>query len=676
MADESVVRIVLQDSTQGASSSAAQSSTSNLGQTSYAKIDFNQITQGLTKLTTDITQGLKRYLEPIDLELQDIKEVLSKSLDVQTKYYKQEQGLSTRSRSGGDPSSHEIERILDFASLIESNTNEIEKSTDKLLNFASLIESNTDSTQNHCLGIFGKLVDINKGIGDINQTLISTKLAHSMRLVSLEEAITGKTDNINGGSSTRNEENISRPPVENGQLTLITNKLYEITDKFLPKIIELMTMDRQVSDESHFSNRSDLDIDIFGEKVETIDILDSALQQAEEFKDALEDVTDNTKEFADYARDIYAENAGLVEPVIDLLNEVGKEVAGHLEYKPEIEVPTSKTGIPSAPKTGLAWGAATSTKVYQDLIEAKIIDPNEVTRTQVRKEHIEELERRKNPEHHARGGVAGQQRGSSGTDTVPAWLTPGEVVVPKSMVDGGAIDHLKGEIPGFAGGGFVSAAYDMAKSAINIGTTASSDAAGSVGQLGDAISSVGSKLTAAVPVVGGFVEGIGMATKAFSGLMSAINETANRYAEYSPEISQAQSIAEIRQITGDFRRAQEASSQLSEYLIAQSDLQQKFEDIKIKFLVSITPIVTRIVEILEAIMPAGESISGSVSALASPLEALASFVGDMVGMHRDDRMPKVEDPTTQLLNTAGSPTNPMATFMNAEGGAGDWTPSR
>ena len=36
---------------------------------------------------------------------------------------------------------------------------------------------------------------------------------------------------------------------------------------------------------------------------------------------------------------------------------------------------------------------------------------------------------------------------------------PGELVVPTSMVAAGAVDHLRGKIPGFAGGGLVSGNY-------------------------------------------------------------------------------------------------------------------------------------------------------------------------------------------------------------------------
>lgn len=51
--------------------------------------------------------------------------------------------------------------------------------------------------------------------------------------------------------------------------------------------------------------------------------------------------------------------------------------------------------------------------------------------------------------------AGGRVGGSGNRDTVPAMLTPGEVVVPKTMVAAGAVDHLRGKLPGFAAGGLV-----------------------------------------------------------------------------------------------------------------------------------------------------------------------------------------------------------------------------
>jgi hypothetical protein len=52
----------------------------------------------------------------------------------------------------------------------------------------------------------------------------------------------------------------------------------------------------------------------------------------------------------------------------------------------------------------------------------------------------------------AAGGVV---PGTGNSDSFPAMLTPGEVVVPKRMVAAGAVNHLRGRLPGFATGGLV-----------------------------------------------------------------------------------------------------------------------------------------------------------------------------------------------------------------------------
>jgi len=54
---------------------------------------------------------------------------------------------------------------------------------------------------------------------------------------------------------------------------------------------------------------------------------------------------------------------------------------------------------------------------------------------------------------HAEGGfISG---GIPNKDSVPGMLMPGEVVVPTKMVNQGAVDHLRGRLPGFKAGGMV-----------------------------------------------------------------------------------------------------------------------------------------------------------------------------------------------------------------------------
>jgi hypothetical protein len=60
-------------------------------------------------------------------------------------------------------------------------------------------------------------------------------------------------------------------------------------------------------------------------------------------------------------------------------------------------------------------------------------------------------------------------------DDVPAMLSRGELVVPANMVAAGAVDHLRGKLPGFAGGGLinaVSAFPGQVNSAVNADTSA------------------------------------------------------------------------------------------------------------------------------------------------------------------------------------------------------------
>jgi hypothetical protein len=56
---------------------------------------------------------------------------------------------------------------------------------------------------------------------------------------------------------------------------------------------------------------------------------------------------------------------------------------------------------------------------------------------------------------HAVGGLIRMGTGPT-SDDVPAMLSRGELVVPANMVSSGAVDHLRGRLPGFAGGGAVT----------------------------------------------------------------------------------------------------------------------------------------------------------------------------------------------------------------------------
>lgn len=170
-----------------------------------------------------------------------------------------------------------------------------------------------------------------------------------------------------------------------------------------------------------------------------------------------------------------------------------------------------------------------------------------------------------------------------------------------------------------------------------------------IGQLGDAATAASEKLVDMGLPIGYMTIALGETVSSLSRLMRSIDQTAGRYGEYNAGIAQAQAIAEIRHTMGDFRRAQEVSGEMAKYLMAQSDLQQKFEDIKVKMLAKILPSVTRAIEILEAIMPSGEGIANAIGVLTAPLEIIAEGISVIVGMEKENRLDDPRDPTEVLF---------------------------
>lgn len=271
--------------------------------------------------------------------------------------------------------------------------------------------------------------------------------------------------------------------------------------------------------------------------------------------------------------------------------------------------------------------------------------------------------------------------GPRGTDTVPAWLTPGEFVVnkkaasenrtqlermnrggdrppaePKTMSQGGPVEYL-------AGGG-VSGGMGLGRVMVD----PASDPSATLYRLGDVAESVGQSL----PYVGSAAVVAGEALKGLGDLVWSIAANAERYGQYNPMIAQSLAIAEIRQTLGDMSRSREIDAEMAKYIEVQTDLQQKFEDMKVKALIKILPVLTRILELMEQTLPGAETIGEAVASLLQPISQLAEAAGQMVDLKKDERIPDVEDPTTQLLKVAG----PGGFFMNAQGMPGEWTPNR
>lgn len=301
-------------------------------------------------------------------------------------------------------------------------------------------------------------------------------------------------------------------------------------------------------------------------------------------------------------------------------------------------------------------------------------------------------------EHHARGGRIDMSRGGgmpntglakSGADWHPAWLTDKEYVVnaksaarnrealqqananpdvtlqAKHYASGGSTIRTAAAIRSVAAGSsalgpiaLIADALVEAQKSFNAalvntvatiggvaGTIADPDVntAKPIKQFGDSISALGEKF------LNPFAQVVGETTKQFAGLMDAISSTAKRYGEYSPNIAMAEALVDIQHTMGDFRRAQEGGVELARYLRAQGDLQQKFEDIKIKLLTKMLPAMTAILTILEKTMPGAEGIAQAITILASPLTAGVAAITRMANAQEDANRPEVADPTTILF---------------------------
>jgi len=102
---------------------------------------------------------------------------------------------------------------------------------------------------------------------------------------------------------------------------------------------------------------------------------------------------------------------------------------------------------------------------------------------------------------------------------------------------------------------------------------------------------------------------VGGATIAImSQMMDQFTAMADRYGQYNAGIAQAQAQAEMRQVMGDIRRAGESQDTLVQYIKTRSDLQQKVEDLKVKFMEAVEPIVQKLMEAMEGVVDILSSI--------------------------------------------------------------------
>ncbi len=168
---------------------------------------------------------------------------------------------------------------------------------------------------------------------------------------------------------------------------------------------------------------------------------------------------------------------------------------------------------------------------------------------------------------------------------------------------------------------------------------ASTDSGASLERLGGIVSAVGEK----VPVLGIAAVAAGEALAGFGAVMQALDKTVERYGEYSPEIAQAQALAEVNMVMGDLRRSAEVGEKMAAYVMAKSELEQKIEDFKADVMTVLIPIITDAVDFIIEIK---DDIKKCWNIIKNPVRVIFFRSVDISEEEKKD----IHDPTDQILN--------------------------
>jgi hypothetical protein len=133
--------------------------------------------------------------------------------------------------------------------------------------------------------------------------------------------------------------------------------------------------------------------------------------------------------------------------------------------------------------------------------------------------------------------------------------------------------------------------------------TADTSPANYISTLGTAAKSASDSIFMVNPVLSIFGSTVGGATQAMGQFMRAVDAQVDRYSGLEPNLAVATALGELSVTLQDFRRAREISPDLIRYVQARTELQNRFEDTKIKLLERIVPPLTDMMETLNRIWP-------------------------------------------------------------------------
>ena len=135
----------------------------------------------------------------------------------------------------------------------------------------------------------------------------------------------------------------------------------------------------------------------------------------------------------------------------------------------------------------------------------------------------------------------------------------------------------------------------------------------------------------------------------FNQVTAALDKRVETYAQYSPDVAIAQSMAEVRNVLGDLRRAQQFGPELAKYIQQKNELDQQWEQTKVELLMKIQPAIVGIMALLQPIAAAIGGVGEVLGAVLSPIAAIKTLLGRINGnMERPEE--RELDPTTIILN--------------------------
>lgn len=182
----------------------------------------------------------------------------------------------------------------------------------------------------------------------------------------------------------------------------------------------------------------------------------------------------------------------------------------------------------------------------------------------------------------------------------------------------------------------VGAVRDVTKFGLSL-VQPTNDPSQFVGAIGDAAKMVGDKLLYIVPPLGIFASVVGEAVSAVADFMKAMDGFVDRYAQFSPALMQAKVQSDVNQIVNDMRRAQELTPMLLGYINKRAEMQQKFEDAKIRFIEKMMPLALKGMEVAERLLPIVEV---AVKVLLAIAKAVGSLLPPLTDIRDDVREAK------------------------------------